>query len=153
VVKPLTKLTEKLVPFCWGHDQTPAFAELKEAFTTAPVLAHFNYETRIVLETHTSSYVSAGVLSQYDDQGILHQVVFFSKKHTPAEVNYKIYDQELEVIVKSLEQWRPECEGSVHPIKILTDNKNLEYFMISKLLNRRQTRWSEFLSRFKFKIF
>jgi hypothetical protein len=58
----------------------------------------------------------------------------------------------LEAIVKSLEQWRPECEGSVHPIKILTDHNNLEYFMTSKLLNRSQTRRSEFLSRFKFKI-
>src|SRR5690606_4863860 len=28
----------------------------------------------------------------------------------------------------------------------------LEYFMTTKLLNRRQARWSEFLSRFDFKI-
>ena len=152
VVQSLTKLTKKLVPFHWGPDQKRAFAELKEAFTTAPVLAHFDYEKEIVLETDASSYVSAGVLSQYDNQGILHPVAFFSKKHIPAEENYEIYDQELGAIVKSLEQWRPECEGSAHPIKILTDHKNLEYFMTSKLLNRRQTRWSEFLSRFKFKI-
>ena len=79
-------------------------------------------------------------------------MAFFSEKHLPAEENYKIYDQKLCAIVKSLEQWRPECEGSAHPIKILTDHKNLEYFMTSKLLNRRQTRWSEFLSCFKFKI-
>jgi hypothetical protein len=87
------------------------------------------------LETEASSYVSGGVLSQYDDQGILHPVAFFFKKHMSAEENYEIYDQELGVIMKSLEQWRPKCEGSVHPIKILTDHKNLEYFMMSKLLN------------------
>jgi hypothetical protein len=63
-----------------------------------------------------------------------------------------MYDQGLGAIVKSLEQWRPECEGSAHPINILTDHKNLEYLMTSKLLNRRQIRWSELLSRFKFKI-
>jgi hypothetical protein len=116
------------------------------------VLVHFDYEKEIVLETDASSYVSAGVLSQYDDQGVLHPVAIFSKNHSPAAENYKIYDQDSGAIVKSLEQWRPECEGSVHPIKILTDHKNLEYFMTSKLLNQRQTRWSEFLSRFKFKI-
>jgi hypothetical protein len=104
------------------------------------------------LETDASSYVSAGVLLQYDDHGIIHLVAFFSKKHTSAEENYKIYYQELGVIMKSLEQWRTECKGSAHLIKILTDHKNLEYFMTSKLLNRRQTRWSEFLSRFMFKI-
>jgi hypothetical protein len=43
-------------------------------------------------------------------------------------------------------------QGSAHSIKILTDHKILEYFMTTKLSNRRQTRWSEFLSRFKFKI-
>src|ERR1700737_2423471 len=89
VVQPLTKLTKKLVPFHWGPDQKRAFAELKMAFTTAPVLAHFDYEKKIVLETDASSYVSAGVLSQYDDQGILHPIVFFLKKHSPAEENYE----------------------------------------------------------------
>ena len=35
--------------------------------------------------------VSAGVLSQYDDEGILHPVAFFSSGHSPAESNYGIY--------------------------------------------------------------
>jgi hypothetical protein len=119
---------------------------------SARVLTYCDYEKEIVLETDASSYVSAGILSQYDVQGILHPVAILWKKHTSAEENYEIYDQELGAIVKSLEQWRPEREGSVHAIKIVTDHKNLEYFMTSKLLNRTQTRWSEFLSRFKFKI-
>jgi hypothetical protein len=122
------------------------------AFTTAPVLAHFNLEKEIVMETDASNCVSPDVLSQYEDQGVLHPMALFSKKHTPAEENSEIYDQELGAIVKSLEQWKPKCEGSAHLIKILTDHKNLEYFMTSKLLNQRQTRWSEFLSCFKFKI-
>jgi hypothetical protein len=152
VVQPLNKLTKKLMPFDWGPNQKQAFAELKQAFTTSPVLAHFDYEKDIVLGTDASSDVSAGVLLQYNNQGILHPAAFFSKKHTRVEENYEVYDEELGAIVKSLEQWRPECEGSAHPIEILTDHKNLKYFMTSKLLNRRQTRWSEFLSRFKFKI-
>jgi hypothetical protein len=151
-VQPLTKLTKKLVPFCWGPDQKRAFAKRKSAFTTAPVLAHFDYENEIVLETDASSYICSGVLSQYDDQGVLHPVVLFSKKQLPAKENYEIYDQILGVIVKSLEQLRTKCKGSAHAIKIHTVHMNLEYFMTSKLLNRRQTRWSEFLSRFKFKI-
>jgi hypothetical protein len=121
-------------------------------FTTAPVLAHFYYEKVIVLETDASSFVSAGMLLQYDDQGALHPVLFCSKRHTPAEENYEIYNHEFEVIVMSLEQWRPECEGSVHLIKIPTDYKNLLYFITSKLLKGRQTRWSKILLRFKFKI-
>src|SRR5947209_14246966 len=55
-------------------------------------------------------------------------------------------------IVRCFEEWRAELEFSPHPIQVLSDHKNLEYFMSTKLLSRRQARWSEFLSRFNFKI-
>ena len=38
------------------------------------------------------------------------------------------------------------------PVQVIIDHKNLEYFMSNKFLNRRQARWSEFFSRFDFKI-
>jgi hypothetical protein len=135
-----------------GSDQKRAFAKLNITFKAELALVHFDYENDIVPETDALSYVSAGVLSQYHDHGVLHPGAFCSKKHLPAEENYTIYYQELGKIVKSLELWMPECEGSAHLIKILTDYKNLEYFMTSKLLNWRQTRWSEFLSHFQFTI-
>jgi hypothetical protein len=104
------------------------------------------------METDASDYVSAGMLSQYNDDGILHHVAFFSKKHSPAEYNYEIYDKELMAIVRAFEEWRPELEGALYPIQVLSDHKNLEYFMSTKLLNRRQTHWAEYLSHFNFKI-
>ena len=52
-----------------------------------------------MVETDASDYLSAGVLSQYDDQGIFYPVAFFSKKHGPAECNYEIYDKALLVVV------------------------------------------------------
>jgi len=156
VVSPLTGLTKKengkYVPFVWDQEQKDAFELLKTAFTTAPVLRHFDYDREVVVETDASDYVTAGVLSQYDDDKILHPVAFFSKKHSPAECNYEIYDKELMAIVRAFEEWRPHLEGTEHPIQVLSDHKNLEYFMSTKLLNRRQARWSEFLSRFQFTI-
>jgi hypothetical protein len=71
---------------------------------------------------------------------------------SPAECNYEIYDKELLAIVRAFEEWRPELAGTEEPIKILTDHKNLAYFMSTKQLNRRQARWAEFLSEFNFKI-
>ena len=38
------------------------------------------------------------------------------------------------------------------PVKVLTDHKGLEYFMTTKKLTPRQTRWAEFLSEFNFKV-
>ena len=122
------------------------------AFTSELILIHFDPEKEIVVETDASDYVSAGILSQYDDNGILRPVAYFSRKHTPAECNYEIFDKELLAIVKAFENWRPELEGSAYPIDVVTDHKNLEYFTTTKLLSRRQARWAEFLSRFNFKI-
>jgi hypothetical protein len=79
-------------------------------------------------------------------------VAYFSAKHSPQEYNYEIYNKELLVIVKSLEERRPESLGAQEPLKIFTDHKNLEYFTTTKVLNQRQVRWSEFLSQFNFRI-
>ncbi|KAH7459503.1 hypothetical protein FOMA001_g20034 [Fusarium oxysporum f. sp. matthiolae] len=148
----LTDTDEKDVPFVWDDTCEKAFIKLKEAFTTAPILRPFDWTKDVILETDASDYVSAGVLSQYDDEGRLHPVAFFSKKHTATECNYEIYDKELMAIIRCFEEWRPELEGAPSPIKVITDHKNLEYFTTTKLLNRRQARWSEFLSRFNFQI-
>ena len=136
--EPLTRLTKKDEPFVWGSEQQLPFETMVEAFTTAPTLRHFDHEREVIIETDASNYVSAGILSQRDDEGVLHPVAYYSKKHSPAECNYDIYDKELMAIIKALEEWRPECEGAAYPLKLITDHKNLEYFMTKKLLNRRQ---------------
>ena len=103
VVAPLTSLTKKeggkYIPFLWGSDQQAAFDQLKNTFTTASTLHHFDYEREIIVETDASDYVSAGIFSQHDDDGILHMVASYSKKHSPAECNYEIYDKEPLAIV------------------------------------------------------
>ena len=90
MVQPLTELTRKGARFKWEMEQQLAFEKLKDRFTTAPILAHFDFERDVVVETDASDCVSVGVLSQYDDNGILHPVAFFSTKHSPAECNYEI---------------------------------------------------------------
>jgi hypothetical protein len=55
-------------------------------------------------------------------------------------------------IVRAFEEWRPELEGMLHPIQVLSDYKNLEYVMSMKVLNCHQTQWPEYLSHFNFKI-
>ena len=55
--------------------------------TTAPILRHYDHESKVIIETDTSDYVAAGELSQRDDKGMLHPVAYCSKKHTLAECN------------------------------------------------------------------
>ena len=152
IARPLTRLAKKETPFKWSEDCEAAFQTLKTAITTAPVLRHFDRDREAILETDASDYVTAGVLSQYDDDGNLHPVAFYSKNLAPAECNYEIYDKELLAIIKAFEQWRPDLECTEIPIKVFTDHKSLEYFMTTKKLTRRQARWANTLAEFNFKI-
>ena len=111
----MTRLTKKDEPFVWEAEQQLGFETMVTAFTMAPALRHFNHEREVIIETDASDYVSAGVLSQRDDEGVLYPVAYYSKKHSPAECNYDIYDKELMAIIKALEEWRPECEGAAYP--------------------------------------
>ena len=165
-VKPLNKLTKgtqyttrsgnkkiKYEVFQWSTECQEAFEDLKRAFTTAPVLAHYDSKLETCVKIDASDFIVAGVLSQKHGK-VLKPVAYFSKKMTPAECNYMIYDKKLLAIVKNFETWRPELASVSpdQPVKVLTDHRNLEVFMTTKQLNRRQARWAEFFSEFNFRI-
>ena len=111
---------------------------MKKAFTSDVILRHYNSDLKIIVKTDTSDYVSEGILSQYDENDVLYPVAYFSKKHNPAECNYEIYDKELMAIIRAFKEWCPELEGSTYPIDVITDHKNLEYFMSIKQLSCHQ---------------
>ncbi|KAH9248033.1 hypothetical protein BASA81_014320 [Batrachochytrium salamandrivorans] len=69
-----------------------------------------------------------------------------------AERNYEIYDKELLAVVDSFKHWRHFLQGGHHPVTVLCDHKNLEYFMTTKKLTRRQARWSLELSEYDFTL-
>ena len=48
------------------------------------------------------------------------------------ECNYNIYNKELLIIIHAFEKWRSELEGAAEQVQVITDYKNLEYFMITK---------------------
>ena len=50
--------------FTWGQTQRKAFEQLKKAFTTIPILIHFNPKKPSCIETDTSRVTCRGVLSQ-----------------------------------------------------------------------------------------
>src|ERR687884_1036585 len=128
-----------------------AFKCLKNAFTRAPILRHFDPQLPIQLETDASDFAIGAVLSQ-PHEGRWHPVAFMSRKFIPAEINYEIHDKELLAIVDAFKVWRHYLAGAAHKIVIYTDHKNLEYFMTTKILNRRQARWAQELAAYNFKI-
>ena len=78
-----------------------AFKQLKLAFTTAPVLQHFDPQLPSTLITDASDFTFASILLQPNKHDLLHPIAYYSCKFTPAEINYKIHDKELLAIVDS----------------------------------------------------
>jgi hypothetical protein len=69
---------------------------------TALVLKHFNSIREAILKTDFLNYVNDEVLFQYDDEEILHSMIFYNKNMISAECNYKIYDKKLLTIIHCL---------------------------------------------------
>ncbi|KAE8216955.1 hypothetical protein CF319_g8841, partial [Tilletia indica] len=152
VTSPLTALLRKNNTWNWTPQCQEAFDTLKRAFTSASILQHFDPARPITMETDASDYALAAVISQPDDDGVLHPVAFRSRKLSAAELNYEIHDKEMLAIVDTLDSWRHLLMDSQHTVTIFADHKNLEYFTTSKLLNRRQARWSIFIVDYDFRI-
>jgi hypothetical protein len=105
-----------------------------------------------MVETDTSDYAIAGILSILGDDGEFHPVAFRSRTLTAPELNYDTHDKELLAIFDCFTHWRHYLEGAPLTVDVVTDHKNLEYFASTKVLTRRQVRWSEYLCHFNMVI-
>jgi len=123
---------------------------LKAVFTTRPVLAAPELDKEFRVEADASNFATGGVLSVKCEDELWRPVAFISKALNETERNYEIHDKEMLGVIRCLEAWRHFLEGAKIKFEIWTDHKNLEYFMTSQNLNRRQARWALYLSRFDF---
>ncbi|KAF8747935.1 Chromo (CHRromatin Organization MOdifier) domain [Rhizoctonia solani] len=128
------------IPWEWGERQEVSFKALKQALIESPVLIQPDPYKEFFLECDASDFATGAVLNQKGSDDKLHPVAFLSKSLAPAERNYDIFDKELLAVVRALKEWRHLLEGTVIPVKILTDHKNLEYFQTKRDLNQRQLR-------------
>ena len=104
--------------------------------TKAPVLRHFDLNRQVILETDASDLVTGEILSQYNNEGVLHPVAFYNKSMILTECNYHIYNKELLAIIRCFKHWCPELEHTDLPIQVFTDHQALKTFMKNKELTR-----------------
>jgi hypothetical protein len=69
VAQPLFKLLKRNVPWTWGAEQEEAKKKLVELLTTAPVLAHYNEDIEVVVQTDASQEGLGAVLLQDGGEG------------------------------------------------------------------------------------
>ncbi|KAL0180227.1 hypothetical protein M9458_025669, partial [Cirrhinus mrigala] len=154
VAAPLTAMVKKgSSRLTWPQAALQAYGELRQRFSSAPILHHPDPERPFVVEVDASSTGVGAVLSQRQGEPPkLFPCAYYSHKLTPAECNYDVGNRELLAIKLALEEWRHWLEGAKHPFTVLTDHRNLEYLRSAKTLNHRQARWALFFTRFNFQV-
>lgn len=107
ITSPITNLLrDKHKSLSWTPTATEAFATLKQAFTSAPLLVHPDPELPFVVEVDASTTGVGAVLSQRQGSPPrLHPCAAFSLKLSPAEKNYDTGNRELLAIKLVLEEW------------------------------------------------
>jgi len=93
-------LTQNNSGWCWIKAEHTTFIRLKQSVTSAPVLISPNSTKLFCIEVNSFNFVTGAVLSQVslEDEN-WHPVTFLSKFLSPIELNYKIYNKELLVII------------------------------------------------------
>ena len=103
-----------------------AFLRLRQAFTEAPILHHFDSERYTRIETDASCYTIVGILSQLTPEfSQWHPVAFFSREMIPVETWYETHDQQLLAIVEAFKTWRHYLEGCKFEVLMLINHNNL----------------------------
>jgi hypothetical protein len=150
LVRPLHDLTKKDVPWQWHPEQQQAFDALKQKFCEEPILKVYNPELPTRVEVDASGFATGGILSQKGEDNLWHPVAYRSNSMSKEERNYEIYDREMLGLIRALEDWCHFLEGI--DFELITDHKNMEWWSTMRDLNRRQARWSLYLSHFNFKV-
>ena len=149
---------KKTGPFVWTESANDAFLLLKDRFSTAPMIVHFEWARRSRVEVDASGMAIGGIFTQaYESPGdrkriIWKPVAFFSRKMSPSERNYATGDAEMLAIVEAFKTWRHYLESPAHKVLVLTDHHTLQSFLTTKPLGRMQARWAEILGGFDLEI-
>ena len=105
------------------------------------------------MKTNASEYILVAIFLIMIEEKEVHLVTFHSHTFKTTELNYDMHDKELLTVFKVFYIWHHYLEGLVLPIDIMTDYRNLEYFLTTKILSHHQARYLEFLSQFNLIIY
>jgi hypothetical protein len=144
IAAPLTALLNK-DGFSLLEAAEAVFAALKDAETSAPVLAMPEIAKVFIVECDASTYGFDAVLLQ---EG--HPIAFFSRLVAPRHHALAAYERELIGLVQVVRHWRPYLWGRRFIVK--TDHYSLKYLLDQRLATIPQHHWVGKLLGFDFTV-
>lgn len=139
IARPLHKICEKKAKFAWNKDCNDAFQKLKDAMTSAPILAYPKCDGgRFILDTDASDLAVGAVLSQEQDgQEVV--ISYMSKSLNKHEQSYCVTRKELLAVVMALRNFHSYVYGQ--EILLRTDNAAVSWMRSLKTPTGQMARW------------
>ena len=153
IVSPLTDLLKENVRFSWGDRQEEAFINIKKKLSNPPLLAFPDFNKEFIIVADASQHGLGSALMQYNtSNGKLQPISYYSRKLSPAEINYSTTDKEGLSVISSLKHYRFIVYG--HPVTVFTDHSAIIQIFKNPNLNGKRARWhliaSDYDVNFKF---
>ncbi|BHF61290.1 hypothetical protein SprV_0100426300 [Sparganum proliferum] len=140
-------LTHSKKTLVMTEEAVRSFNDVKAALAKATLLAHSRSDAQLTLMTDASS-TAAGASLQQTVSGVLQPLAFFSKKLSPAETRYSVFDRELLAIYLSIRHFRHFLED--REFVVLTDHKPLVFALRASpdRYSPREIHHLDFISQF-----
>ena len=149
IADPLTRLTQKDVPFKWDSKAQEAMDALKLCLVNAPILSYPDPSADFVLDCDASDIGIGGVLSQVID-GKEQVVCYGSKSLSKPERRYCVTRRELLAVVYFVKHYRQYLLGKKFTVR--SDHQPLKWLFKLKEPTGQVARWLELLQSYDFVI-
>ena len=147
VARPLHDLLLKDTKWHWDTPQEEAYAQLKQALSTAPCLRHPVLDRKFILHTDFSQRGIGAILAQNDPiTGDEYVVQYASRSLNKAESNYSSYEGECLAAVWGILHFRTYLYGT--EFDIFTDHQPLRWLMENNNLKGKHARWAMKIQEF-----
>ncbi|XP_033763408.1 uncharacterized protein K02A2.6-like [Pecten maximus] len=118
VTSPIRILLTQNVEFHWDKPQADAFHSGKDIITASPVLAYFDSNKEVTLQTDATKFGLGATVMQEGKP-----IAFASKSLTPSEINYAQIEKEMYAIVFGCTKFHQYLYG--RKVRVETDHKPL----------------------------
>lgn len=152
IARPLHAQLQTTKKVAWTDETTKAFNLLKEHLTSEPVLCKPDFNKEFYVVTDASKDGLGAVLTQKDDEGHEHPIVYSSRSVHGAEANYGISKLELLAVVWAVQLYRPYLLGSQFTVTVISDHSALNGLLKTKQPTGILARWIEILAEYDFQI-
>ena len=117
--EPLNRLTQKDQIFLWAEVQQRAFENIKKAIANTPILAYYDLEKPVMIQTDMSDVGVGAVLLQNGKP-----VSYAARVWNDYEKNYAPIEKEVRAVVFGLHEFSDYCYG--RHVTIESDHKPLD---------------------------